>query len=129
MASVSYRGGVDFDEEDSGDVRGGGVVFDAFARAGLIPALVNAIRDLNAAANEERGVGPGRGKGAGKTESPSEIEWSWPAASSLCHLRSNSFAEGMGSDDTDSPPSPPALGEVLGDRAFYFVTCFPGCSI
>ena len=53
---------------------------------------------------------------------------SWPAASSLCHLRSNSFAEGMGSDDTDSPPSPPALGEVLGDRAFYFVTCFPGCS-
>ena len=72
MASVSYRGGVDFDEEDSGDVRSGGVVFDAFARAGLIPALVNAIRDLNAAANEERGVGPGRGKGAGKTESPSE---------------------------------------------------------
>ena len=66
MASVSYRGGVDFDEEDGGDVRGGGVVFDAFARAGLIPALVNAIRDLNAAANEERGVGPGRGKGAGK---------------------------------------------------------------
>ena len=78
MASVSpsgiSSGDVDF-EEDDGDARGGGVIFDAFARAGLIPALVNAIRDLNAAANEERGVGPGRKttNESEKSESPSSV--------------------------------------------------------
>lgn len=84
MASAASSGGissgdVDFDEDD-GETRGGGVVFDAFARAGLIPALVNAIRDLNAAANEERGVGPGRKatndtekSESEKSESPSSV--------------------------------------------------------
>ena len=84
MASAASSGGissgdVDF-EEDDGETRGGGVIFDAFARAGLIPALVNAIRDLNAAANEERGVGPGRKatndtekSESEKSESPSSV--------------------------------------------------------
>ena len=67
--------GISFDEEDDAfDARGGGVIFDAFARAGLIPALVNAIRDLNAAANEERGVGPGKkASESEKSESPSSV--------------------------------------------------------
>ena len=82
------------------DARGGGVIFDAFARAGLIPALVNAIRDLNAAANEERGVGPGR-KATNDTEKSSRKSQSlrpactgrgWPISCSTRRVRGTTAA-------------------------------------